>query len=1129
MEKKTNKNEANHRNGLICLISGGIVILFFLITFTQTINIGVEVTSESNGAFPQEKYSSRVARDNNLANESDESPPMKIPMIDDIYKPTGNNTPAEEIEGGGGIEGLGRISDDNTVVYYSFDNPDNVENDDSGNGLDLTISGAKQSGNSIYGRTLDFDGDNDYAYIGSDSSLDLEGILTIDTWVFWNGPGGGGSYDTIVAQSEHFWLYVGRTGASENIIYFSSGDPWESLGSNTELPRNEWTRISVVRTPATGNDAHVAIFINGALDNEGDIDKPLSKPARQTYVGAWTSSGQYSHNFNGYIDELSISDTNRQIGDTVAFLNLNEGVGDKVRDRSPQNIPYGTVNGASWTTGRFGNALDFDGINDYISLPANDSLHLTGKTSIEVWVNYSGPGTGTGSVDTIIAEEGHFWIFVRRTGPARVWFEAGNNPWSPDVYSNSALQIGVWTHIAVVRTNSTHADIYINGVLDTYTDGITYAPNGTSANPLYIGSWGGSDHHFNGSIDEVRISNYEKTFSANNCYGGDVLELPFEGASLGQYWDGRENGGILDDKSPLDNDMSRKCGNMQHSNNGKYGQCISLDGAGDYLEMFAPVPSSLNPPTITVEAWINHTQKKLAAIVDNSYGAGVHEKGGYVLRLREDGTVEFFVYDDNQLRVSVRGTTELDTNKWYHVAGVSDGYNVRIYINGVCEDMTTYEDDIHYGQDVGLFIGAGYYGDKQFFNGLIDSVRISNFARTFREDMDGDGMSDLYEIMRSNFSDQYNPLEHNGRYGLMVAPVRDNDEIQYKYDITQMHHYLKSIGWNDNDIIFLTVDNLRGGSLNLGENYNGDWIDGEAFHDNLDGSAQHDTAFDALQNGGDYELQQSDGTWSSFFLSSPTEKDNILIYLRDHGGYQNSNYVYCTYAYNDYGFTYNDCWTASNMDTELDSINSKYMVCTLLFCASGGFMDSLDDETDRIIVTCQDTRSSNRYQYLYYSYISGKLIGEFVIEGVPHDETETDNGNKDGDSVNGHIRWDTTYDINGDGDYDDQDEEKDYEDTNDNYELDENDVQVSADNDRRNEGVFDRLAPFKGNDEISNADGISSVNNSRERVTNNDYKDVFISVQEAHYMGDIVVYDRWGNMQTPLIYQGTDIAEQIYL
>ena len=859
---------------------------------------------------------------------------------------TCNTTPINSIGKNMGFSEKGKRSlvDSNTLVYYSFDNPNDLGNDDSKSAdtLDLTIvNGASQTGNSLYGRALALDGVNDRASIPAHSSMHIQGALTIDVWVFWRGPGTGGNYDTIIAQSGHYWLNVRREEPSIGLICFSAGGPWDSIVSNQRLQRNEWTRISIVRTPSTGGMDHVKMYINGILDSSDDILESNPSSTAITYIGAW--DWEYFHSFNGYIDKVSISDIARGIGDSVGFWNFNEGAGAEARDRTQKSYADGSLldynhnNGDGDTPpqwieeGKYGKALNFDGIDDYVKIEANDKLHLVAETTIEAWVKYDGPGGDTyGATDTILGQRGHFWLHIPRTGSkaGKVVFESGNGPWHPDVVSTTTLQKNVWVHIAIVRTSNTNVRIYIDGILNV--EDTTYQPTGISANNVFIGSWGGYKHFFKGCIDEVRISNYDKTFESDYDYGGDVLILPFEGTAM----NGNDNTGILDDKSAFDSDMTA-VGNPTSIDDGKFKKGISFDGIDECLKIVSPVPASLKPSTVTVEAWIYPTQLQNAYIVKNAnhlpFGG---ETGGYSLSI-ETGIIGglqivFDVYKGKENKITVTSDLFFPSSNWWHVAGVYDGSTSRVYINGVCEDIASVGGPIFYGVDWGLYIGGDQQNSK-LFKGKIDEVRISNYPRTFHEDTDGDGMSGMYEIMRSPFSDQYNPMEQNGRYGLLVcprpAPLEDFDcfwsDPKFLYDTLKSHGYL-------DDDIYLIYDT---------------GADVKKADDNKYGTPPGVTYTDGPATIAELEIVCSD-------LSTTVDNtDFLFVFTFDHGFDNNGHSQICM---NDgqggYELLQDNVLSGQ---TYLGGISYKYRAIFMQQCYSGGFIDDLSDSATAIATACQ--------------------------------------------------------------------------------------------------------------------------------------------------------------------------------
>ena len=69
----------------------------------------------------------------------------------------------------------------------------------------------------------------------------------------------------------------------------------------------------------------------------------------------------------------------------VLYLPFDEGKGDIVKDISG-NGNDGTIYGARWVDGKFGKALSFDGIDDYVELK-DRNLHMGGNDfTIAAWV-----------------------------------------------------------------------------------------------------------------------------------------------------------------------------------------------------------------------------------------------------------------------------------------------------------------------------------------------------------------------------------------------------------------------------------------------------------------------------------------------------------------------------------------------------------------------------------------------------------------------------------------------------------------------------------------------------------------------------------------------------------------------
>ena len=186
----------------------------------------------------------------------------------------------------------------------------------------------------------------------------------------------------------------------------------------------------------------------------------------------------------------------------VAAYSFNAGSGTTVADTSG-NGRTGTISGATWSMqGKFGNALSFDGVNDWVTVADAPSLDLTTGMTLEAWVF---PTTSNGVRDIIIKEGSGVDVYnlYARNGAGRPEsnvFIGGTNR----AAQGTVLATDVWTHVAGTYDGAT-VRLFINGVQAAST--AIVGAISTSTGPLRIGGnklWG---EFFQGRIDEIRIYN----------------------------------------------------------------------------------------------------------------------------------------------------------------------------------------------------------------------------------------------------------------------------------------------------------------------------------------------------------------------------------------------------------------------------------------------------------------------------------------------------------------------------------------------------------------------------------------------------------------------------------------------
>lgn len=207
---------------------------------------------------------------------------------------------------------------------------------------------------------------------------------------------------------------------------------------------------------------------------------------------------------------------------------FDEGSGTTTADSTGNNSPGTLANGPLWGTGLMGQALTFDGKNDYVNTNADDSLDVTGSLTLSAWVFRSNSAKTHAIVSKYQTNSSApFHLELLASGLVRATHRSGTLGQS--ISSTTAVTNNVWTHVVFVRDNSTgKLTFYFNGVQD-FAGWKSYNTTRVAASTVSvkIGSHAGATNNFfAGTIDDVRI--YDKALteaevqSLYNSHTGDV-------------------------------------------------------------------------------------------------------------------------------------------------------------------------------------------------------------------------------------------------------------------------------------------------------------------------------------------------------------------------------------------------------------------------------------------------------------------------------------------------------------------------------------------------------------------------------------------------------------------------------
>ena len=265
---------------------------------------------------------------------------------------------------------------------------------------------------------------------------------------------------------------------------------WAAATDNVGVTRYDVFRATVSGfTPATANRiAQVAVTTY----------RDTSPPAGTYYYKVIAADA--AGNTSAASNEAAATVASAPSG-LVGAWGFSEGSGTVAADASGSGNA-GTIAGPAWTTaGKYGSALTFDGVNDWVTVPDAASLDVT-RMTLEAWVRPTAvaswrsallkerPG---GMVYSLYASQSN----SRPVGQVDIGGER-------NAQGTAAIAMNAWTHLAVTYDGTT-LRLYVNGAA---TGSAVFAGSiPASTGVLRMGGnsiWG---EWFKGTLDELRVYN----------------------------------------------------------------------------------------------------------------------------------------------------------------------------------------------------------------------------------------------------------------------------------------------------------------------------------------------------------------------------------------------------------------------------------------------------------------------------------------------------------------------------------------------------------------------------------------------------------------------------------------------
>ena len=183
----------------------------------------------------------------------------------------------------------------------------------------------------------------------------------------------------------------------------------------------------------------------------------------------------------------------------------------------------GTVNGATLTADRFGNAsqaYNFDGVDDFIELGSISGLNSTQGITLSIWLKYFGSnGTTNEQFAFLVGGSPNAAIIINENlGETQGTVTNCNCP--DDIYVTNPINLSEWTNVILTYyINIGLSKLYINGILADSSIENMYSYYTTNNSNERFGNYHFNSHFFKGQLDEAGLWNRALTYQEiSNLY-----------------------------------------------------------------------------------------------------------------------------------------------------------------------------------------------------------------------------------------------------------------------------------------------------------------------------------------------------------------------------------------------------------------------------------------------------------------------------------------------------------------------------------------------------------------------------------------------------------------------------------
>jgi len=649
--------------------------------------------------------------------------------------------------------------------------------DSSGFGNTGTLEGDPEWTDGVHGKALEFDGDDEQSVeTSSDVSNMLPGETTINMWVEFDSdytsrncilysrgdsetPRTGGGSDSSSSADN---VNIQHRETDTLRVYLPEGGDGTGRYASTTIPFDEPVMVTITWDEDSQENR---IYLDGELeaeDTSGGFDFSEFKESNNAPLIIGNNGGDQPH--KGIIDEVQIWNkelSEDEIQSRAGYLphradsedgeyetledsythksglqgmwHFDETSGSTVEDSSGNNNDGTLVNDPEWVDGRFGNALEFDGENDYVDIGDNN-IDLGNSGTVSLWAH---PRMEEGDTRGNLFEGGYsgddrLYTFMYPDSEFEVGLGASNNigiGWYPEMDKLYYFAL-VW--------DGGEFEVYANN--EKVGDGTYSGEVSTDQGNWYIGNSYFGDYYFEGLIDDVRV--YDRALSESeisDLYNNRYKELGDEVA----HWKMNEGFNGLVPRNGTNYDIEDTSNNSNHGT--EYG---NVSWTGSYIPRYSKLDFNGTDDHVEVESFDIGNEGSLGGWI-LSRGIGDEHQAIIGHHTGADDRLYLLIHtgnDEFQLGISDSysraGNVEYD--KWHHLFMTWEDNKAYMFVNGEQIDSLEFEGNVSSDNENWEF--GQVFG--QYLDGKLEDIRIYDRALSENE------IQELYQNKYKELGDE---------------------------------------------------------------------------------------------------------------------------------------------------------------------------------------------------------------------------------------------------------------------------------------------------------------------------------------------------------------------------------------